>query len=674
MRRAEMRMMRETGKKLKNKVIRAAIVFLAAFSVAAVVELISGAQIASSGKGEGLSFISEETAFDEDGKGPVTEVGGLSGDRISFELSGGVLRDGVFYPVGSQSMSLRIGVKYEGDRDFTYITDEQPAYLTEETIPIDGDRRVEAVSIDALAAPSGEEERDADFSALFIDRAYFGYYEGTNPYRALFVFSTVFLLLWLSLFSNYAAAKPHVTFLVICLVTGSVLAISLPPNKVGNDEETHLQAVMDIAAFPSELHVSDAIMNQLMVTDLNNPEAQPGSIEEMESYVQIMEEAGNYKSGNRNPDFYTPKNRVPAYLASAFGVKLAKGLGLSWPSVMLVGRLMNLLMYGVLMATAIKRLPCGKLLMIVIGLFPQNLFLAATFSYDPFITACLSLGFACLMEELLNPQREINMRTQTVMALSFSAGCVVKAVYAPLILTALLMPRGKFNKKTSQICYRAFILLLFVLLISSFILPTVVAPSETGDLRGGDTSEVSQIGFILGAPLSYALILLRQMISWIPQCFIGPDCTTFMGHIVDGNSAFKGYYQAVFLILTVSVLSDRRSAAKTVLSEGQKLWIFLMAGAACVLIWTSMYVAFTEPGAEEIAGVQGRYFIPLIFPLYLLLNQRKKLLPTAMASGIETEGAILARKNDICYYLITVCAAAVGAASVWSSVVSRFCL
>ena len=118
-------------------------------------------------------------------------------------------------------------------------------------------------------------------------------------------------------------------------------------------------------------------------------------------------------------------------------------------------------------------------------------------------------------------------------------------------------------------------LIIFAGFIGSFILPTVMAPAETGDLRGGATSEVSQVGYILQDPLGYAMLLIRMIISWIPQCFIGPDCTTFMGALVNGSTAFQGYYVPYFLLIlwfqVTEPLLDEREAIPGAL---QKLWIF----------------------------------------------------------------------------------------------------
>lgn len=50
-----------------------------------------------------------------------------------------------------------------------------------------------------------------------------------------------------------------------------------------------------------------------------------------------------------------------------------------------------------------------------------------------------------------------------------------------------------------------------------------------------------------------------------------------------------------------------------------RLWMFLLIAGTAVLIWTSMYIAFTTPGNTYIDGVQGRYYLPLLFPLWLIM-------------------------------------------------------
>ena len=660
----------------------------------------------------------------------VQDLEQLSGryvDELVFDLRGEVRvkpsaeEDWMSFPAGTRGVDLRAVVCYAGKKsgeekncpEEQILRDKNPAYVGTQHFLIGG--RVERIEIEAVP-PDGISDTASgkitdlenaypqyDLSGLvFTDYRIVNELE-INLYLCVFVFLTAFCILLLFFYRAVFSARPEWAFLCICLSAGLVLTVSLPRNKVGYDEETHLQAVMDLASMPAGMHVSDAVVNELIVTEFNNPSYQPGNDAEMEQLDSYLAANGDYKTGENTPDFYTLPNRVPAYAAMALMVKIAKGLSLSWPMLIICGRLGNLLLYAALMFFAIRRTPVGKWLMLTIALYPQNVFLAATYSYDPFVTGCLMLFAACFLKALWD---RAGMRPGNLILMLAAGffGCLPKAVYAPLILIALLIPEKSFGRRKQEgsqtypaegdaqkrgavFGYRAAVLIVFCILIASFILPTVLAPSETGDLRGGETSEISQVGFILQNPLRYARILIRQMISWIPQCFFAADSTTFMGHLVNGYTEAKGYWPLYIVLLICAILFDGRQASgengdgmwrtaeeKRSLSAGERIWIFLMTGGACVLIWTSMYVAFTEPGAKEIAGVQGRYFIPLLYPLYLLLLVRK---PAQREQKAYPSGRCrsLASRNELWYYNLVPALLASGLfLTIWSEVISRFCL
>ena len=54
-----------------------------------------------------------------------------------------------------------------------------------------------------------------------------------------------------------------------------------------------------------------------------------------------------------------------------------------------------------------------------------------------------------------------------------------------------------------------------------------------------------------------------------------------------------------------------------------KISILPLAAGVLVLIWTAMYLAFTEVGEVVIKGVQGRYYIPLLLPLLMVFYTDK---------------------------------------------------
>lgn len=464
-------------------------------------------------------------------------------------------------------------------------------------------------------------------------------------------------------------------FLLLSLTAGLTIIAVLPSGKVGNDEETHLQAVLQIASFPSnELHVSQGVMNQVTVTEYNHPDALPkGSLEKAE-YEKRLSQDADYKDGVLSPGFYVLPERVLSYLPMAAAVKIAKGFSLPWSFLLRAARLANLLLYAALIYAALRVLPEGHLLMALIALFPENLFLASTVSYDPYVTGFLFLGSAFLVRLLRVPYADERkfLRDYLLMTLSFFIGCLPKAVYAPLVLSAIPVLFRQFPDRKKRAVFIGISLAAFLLAVLLFIAPTLIAPPDTGDTRGSaEVSEASQIGFILGNPLLYAGILLRQMVTWIPQCMLGPDCSTFMGHLVNGSTEFQGLYVPYLLLLLFLTLPGFIDSVRKGKENGEclrtidRIYLLFLCFGVSVLIWTSMYVAYTKPGALWIDGVQGRYFIPLLFLIYFSIAGKGK--------GAFRHGSLV-RTGRIWYDSYLAVIAILTGASVLFSVVIPYCL
>lgn len=89
----------------------------------------------------------------------------------------------------------------------------------------------------------------------------------------------------------------------------------------------------------------------------------------------------------------------------------------------------------------------------------------------------------------------------------------------------------------------------------------------------------------------------------------------------------------------------------------QRLWWALLLVGGCILIETALYLTATELGASHVEGVQGRYFIPLLPLLGLVL-----LFPT----GQDTKaGQFLQRALGPVMIALMVAGLLVNAFSFW---------
>ena len=677
------------GKAAALKIVAA---FLFALIFAAVCWLYINSGVLFKAEDRIIYDVNAEAAVEIDADGAV---------HIAFDGDEGVYINKLLFGVEGRRetpLSLMVTVKY-GDKTYIY-EDLNPIYVATEVVNLNLSG-ISEICIDSIAG----DETKVGFSvgSIMVDNTL-----NKNPAAVIFAALFGFALTLLILFKETFIKKPELLFLLVCGTMGLSMIAALPGTKVGYDEETHLQSVVAMANFPEdELSMSREALYQMIITEYNNPEAMPETAEETAELNDMLSEKCDYQEGESTPDFKVMANRAPAYFFMALGAKTAMALGLSWTGLMVMIRLFNLIMYTALMYAAIKILPFGKMLMTLTGLFPQMVFMAVTCSYDPFIMGCMSLGYAFMLKG----------RKYTVpMLISFLLACLPKAVYAPVILMGIgvnaipekdaSLTKGVGDDKRRRLWILLAGAAVFAVLIVLFILPTVIDPSESGDIRGGEVSEMTQIGFILWNPLTYAGILLGQMIRWAGKCWFGPDCMTYMGHIVNGTADFKGYYGAYMIMLAVtvalsysgrfirmSVAGDKTEAAghetkragkagsPPGLNASKRVLMIAMVFLSAVLIWTAMYVSFTPPGSLEIAGVQGRYFIPLMFPLYLALSGAGAFVSEYPKGGLdrvrseaEPAGGRLESVPAVCYYLLEIAELTVLALTVWTAVICAFSL
>ena len=682
----------EINIKGKAAALKIAAAFLFALIFAAVCWLYINSGVLFKAEDRIIYDVNANAAVETDAEGAV---------HIAFDGDEGVYINKLLFGVENRTetpLSLKVTVNY-GDKTYIY-EDLNPIYVATEVVNLNLSG-ISEICIDSIAG----DETKGGFSvgSIMVDNTL-----NKNPAAVIFAALFGFALTLLILFKETFIKKPELLFLLVCGTMGLSMIAALPGTKVGYDEETHLQSVVAMANFPEdELSMSREALYQMIITEYNNPEAMPETAEETAELDNMLSEKCDYQEGESTPDFKVMANRAPAYFFMALGAKTAMALGLSWTGLMVMIRLFNLIMYTALMYAAIKILPFGKMLMTLTGLFPQMVFMAVTCSYDPFIMGCMSLGYAFMLKG----------RKYTVpMLISFLLACLPKAVYAPVILMGIgvnaipekdaSLTKGVGDDKRRRLWILLAGAAVFAVLIVLFILPTVIDPSESGDIRGGEVSEMTQIGFILWNPLTYAGILLGQMVSWAGKCWFGPDCMTYMGHIVNGTADFRGYYGAYMIMLAVTVAlsysgrfirmsaaGDKTEAAghevkaaghagnHTGLGFSKRVLMIVMVFMSAVLIWTAMYVSFTPPGSAEIAGVQGRYFVPLMFPLYLALSGAGAFVPEELKedvdralSGAEPAGSRLESVPAVCYYLLEIAELTVLALTVWTAVICAFSL
>ena len=119
--------------------------------------------------------------------------------------------------------------------------------------------------------------------------------------------------------------------------------------------------------------------------------------------------------------------------------------------IFFLGIVPNLIMYTLLCYYAMKRLSSGKMILAVIALFPTNVFMAASYSYDYWVNGFVFLGIAYFVGMCQEKDKIVSTKDTIIMCSSLALACVPKQIYVGLLLLPFFMPRKKIdNKKTNK--------------------------------------------------------------------------------------------------------------------------------------------------------------------------------------------------------------------------------
>lgn len=437
-----------------------------------------------------------------------------------------------------------------------------------------------------------------------------------NKYRMFFVFCSIFVLLYfLKQFKDKKLCY-HRSFLIISMTVGMMI-IMLTPNKtfLSEDDETHFKRTIQLLDFGSSSWTDS--QNQMMYAIPFSDDAVLSKAE-MKNQNAYLNQANGADIFQIDRISYIDYSQV-CYIPAAVALKVTSYLHFPFSIWFKIGKIANLLLYSLIMYLAIKIMPVKKELLFVFALLPSNLSLASNYSYDGYITALLALSLALFLQKLYSREKvDAKWTVQYTIASAFAV--LPKAVYAPLILLPLVFKQDRFKDKKQQCKFKVALAFLTLVLLSTFILPALLSPSVAGDNRGAGVTSVSgQMQYIFSNPVFYSILLLKSTFGQLFVKFFGAATITKMGYT--GCASFVALIVLDAVMVALAVVNYEQKESR--LDKYQRVFIVFLIFCVNCLIWTALYLSFTEVGGTEIQGVQGRYFLPLFIDLAICVSVDK---------------------------------------------------
>ena len=289
------------------------------------------------------------------------------------------------------------------------------------------------------------------------------------------------------------------------------------------------------------------------------------------------------------------------YFASALGIKIGAVSEITQWYIFQTGRLFNLFIWIILIATAIKLTPVFKWLFFAAALLPASIFLGASYSADSFSNAFSFLFFAYLFRLIFSKQ-DLSNKDLLILLLLTTIGALCKGTIFPIFLLPLV--KGNRHKNL----YYLFILLVYAVCLLLYW--KSISPGIIPDFVNQDFNKQ----YILEHPIKYILMIIDtvrvSMIQWISGC-IGQ-----MGYYTIGCNQ-------ILLSLPFYIGGVLFIPAEFEIKPVYRITALIILTIYTITTCTLLYFIYTAPNANYIAGVQARYYLQVIPLLFLIFGNNK---------------------------------------------------
>ena len=438
-----------------------------------------------------------------------------------------------------------------------------------------------------------------------------------NKYVCVYIFTFVLLGMICIVFRKILENKVEYLFAIFCMGLGTLIILIQPPQFMSWDEHIHYYNTLGIFQDKGEVLTAAEAYMYLHPEEMSGAPTLSKEEKAMQiDYLNTLNQEVSTQIGNGG---YFNYSKI-GYIHTAVIEKLAIVMNIPFYDQILIGKFTNLLLYCILLFMTIKVLPIYKRSAMIIGLLPTPMVLATSYSYDVMVIGMIFLATALVIREFYNVNERVKWKNLICIIVMYTLGCCSKAIYIPLILSVIFLPQKKFKNKAQKRVVCAIILTACILLMLSVVLPTTGGEMAADD-RGGNTDVAKQLALIFRYPLGYAKILWDNVYRTF--------CDYILGQASLANMAYMGIHKFA-TVISVLVFGVIFTEPREIMDKNQKqslnvykiVNLILISGVVC-LIWTALYLSFTEIGQTIIGGVQGRYYLPMAITGAILLYTDK---------------------------------------------------
>lgn len=456
----------------------------------------------------------------------------------------------------------------------------------------------------------------------------------SNAFHLNIYFIVTAILLLFSIYAPHIRIENAILFIWIAL---GMMYLTSSTIFNAPDEENHFLRAEEISLG----HIS---------SELNNTGTAGGR--ELPFYnINFDDFEKNWETYENNKDLtYTKKLQFKvfsntalyspiSYLPSATAISIVRLFTPKIATAVYAGRIANFLMVTILMYLTLCMLPRGKLFAGLVFLMPMSVSEAVTLAPDAMVLAVSSFMIANVLKIKYRQKRPMSNGQKIFLYILAVIISLYKIVYLPFCLLYFLIPAEKWGGSSKKIFHAG--LMILIVGISSLI--WMHQCSQFLVIPGTDSA--TQLLEIIKHPLNYIIIIFRTLFNlgdWWITTMIG-------GLLAELNVNTSAFIMIIYGCLMIVVLIPSHAKERAKLDINQIVFLLIVISIV-ILTNTSLYLQWTSVNSNTISGIQGRYFIPLLIPLYFICNR--------ISPQIERENLRLSTQKVSIILIANICACA----------------
>lgn len=482
---------------------------------------------------------------------------------------------------------------------------------------------------------------------LILDMHYTSVLRLDNPinrYIFFFIAGVFVISVTIQIVMYLLGERRHERFFVVLMLTwGLLYGVALPP-LMAPDEDVHYSVAYKLSNSLLGTPLADEKGHVYIREDdglLYEKGAYGGYIHELFGRItEPMVQEEQYIAWHHGTTYMS----APAYsyLPQAIGIAIARLFHLNYFWMIYFGRIMNLLLYTIIVYYAIKITPYGKLFLVNMSQIPILLENVCSYSYDVLILALCAL-FTAYVLQLIYVKEKLEKKDIILILVLSGMIATIKHLYTPIILLALWIPARKISIDKRKvyvfkagILVSAFVVFMMIYKVGILNVATIckldantVQPvkiiqenieesisfeddSEIEDVLLIDNGEYPQYSL---AYFSENLFRACQKVAYTIGKYLEDYFANSFGRLLARHNVYTPYFAFTFFFIwfLISLCCENKKQIGAGLSY-TSLGVFILF---CALLMAGAMVGWNAPEKSNyVYGVQGRYFIPL-FSLFI---------------------------------------------------------